>query len=197
MISRDAHASNQKLIHPPRWIFLLPLGSQIGKWGNKIVRKSSKFTGVFLYLCILREILQILMSLLPHHYQRLRLVTLIFLLSWTAGTFALHYFEQWYPIWESYFNAFYFTVITTATIGFGDLVPITIGGKIVTMLYAVFYVPLFLYVMTLLYQNNIEKLRTRDMNLEHNIHKVEADVEAIIENTAISNIENKKNRKKS
>lgn len=129
------------------------------------------------------------MSLLPHHYQKLRLISLIFLLSWAAGTVALHYFEQGHPIGESYFNAFYFTVITTATIGFGDLVPLTLGGKIVTMLYAVFYVPLFLYVMTLIYQNNIERLRAKDREhdmridaIREDIHEVEADVEAIIEN---------------
>lgn len=64
------------------------------------------------------------------------------------------------------------------------------GGKIVTMLYAVFYVPLFLYVMTLLYQNNIEKLRAKDREhdmridaIRKDIHEVEADVHAIIENT--------------
>ncbi len=58
------------------------------------------------------------------------------------------------------------------------------------MMYAVFYVPLFLYVMTLLYQNNIEKLRAKDREhdmridaIRKDIHEVEADVEAIIENT--------------
>lgn len=122
------------------------------------------------------------MQFLPNNHKKLRLISLIFLLSWAAGTFALHHFEHGHPIGESYFNAFYFTVITTATIGFGDLVPLTIGGKIVTMLYAIFYVPLFLYVMTLIYQNNIERLRLQDRKLESKIHDVEVDVEAIIEN---------------
>jgi voltage-gated potassium channel len=121
------------------------------------------------------------MSLHIHH-KKLITIALIFLASWIVGTFAVHYFEQGHPIGESYFNAFYFTVITTATIGFGDLVPFTVGGKIVTMMYAIFYVPLFLYVMTLLYQNNIERLRAHDRRLEDEIREVEADVEAIIDN---------------
>lgn len=57
------------------------------------------------------------------------------------------------------------------------------------MLYAVFYVPLFLYVMTLIYQSNIERLRAKDQEhdayinrIRSDIHDVEADVEAIIEN---------------
>ena len=123
------------------------------------------------------------MTLLPHHSRKLRLVALIFLTSWVIGTFAVHYFEQGHPIGENYFNAFYFTVITTATIGFGDLVPLTLGGKVVTMMYAVFYVPLFLYVMTLIYQNNLERLRAQDRKIEGELHGVEADVEAIIGNT--------------
>jgi hypothetical protein len=121
------------------------------------------------------------MSLHIHH-KKLIVVALIFLASWIVGTFAVHYFEQGHPIGESYFNAFYFTVITTATIGFGDLVPFTVGGKIVTMMYAIFYVPLFLYVMTLIYQNNIERLRSQDRRLEDEIREVEADVDAIIDN---------------
>ena len=84
----------------------------------------------------------------------------------------MHRFEQGYPIGESYFNAFYFTVITTATIGFGDLVPITVAGKIVTMGYAIFYVPLFLYTMTLVFQMNFQRIRALDEQLEREMQNV-------------------------
>lgn len=56
----------------------------------------------------------------------------------------------------------------------------TIAGKILTMGYAVFYVPLFLYAMTLVFQMNFEKIRIQDELLEQEMHHVEADVEAII-----------------
>ncbi len=49
-------------------------------------------------------------------------------------------------------------------------------------MYAIFYVPLFLYVMTLIYQNNIDRLRSQDRRLEDEIREVEADVDAIIDN---------------
>ncbi len=134
------------------------------------------------------------------HHKKLINIAIIFLASWFLGTFFIHRFEAGYPIGASYFNAFYFTVITTATIWFGDLVPMTIAGKIITMWYAIFYVPLFLYVMTLIYQNNIEKLRAKDKEhdiyiskIRNNIHEVEVNVEAIIENTNI--IDKKKLRK--
>lgn len=67
------------------------------------------------------------------HHKKLINIAIIFLLSWLIGTFFIHRFEAGYPIGASYFNAFYFTVITTATIGFGDLVPMTVAGKILTM----------------------------------------------------------------
>jgi hypothetical protein len=51
------------------------------------------------------------------------------------------------------------------------------------MLYAIFYVPLFLYVMTLIYQNNLERIREQDRRLEDEMHAVEADIDAIIDNT--------------
>lgn len=106
---------------------------------------------------------------------------MIFLLSWILGTLLIHRFEAGYPIGESYFNALYFTVITTATIGFGDLVPMTVAGKVLTMGYAIFYVPLFLYVMTLLFQSRLEKLRIADERIEKEVQHVEKDVEIILE----------------
>lgn len=115
------------------------------------------------------------------HHRKLIIVGVVFLLSWLIGTFLIHRFETGHPIGESYFNAFYFTVITTATIGFGDLVPMTLAGKILTMGYAVFYVPLFLYAMTLMFQANFQRIRAQDEFLEKTLHDTEEDVEEIIE----------------
>lgn len=115
------------------------------------------------------------------HHRKLIIVGIIFLLSWFIGTILIHRFEAGHPIGESYFNAFYFTVITTATIGFGDLVPITIAGKWLTMGYAIFYVPLFLYVMTVLFQSSLHRIRMQDERIHEEIHDVERDVEVILD----------------
>ncbi|NRH21632.1 two pore domain potassium channel family protein [Candidatus Gracilibacteria bacterium] len=114
------------------------------------------------------------------HHKKLINIAIIFLLSWLIGTFFIHRFEAGYPIGASYFNAFYFTVITTATIGFGDLVPMTVAGKILTMGYAVFYVPLFLYAMNIMFQSNFKRIRHEDDLLEREMHEVEVDVETIL-----------------
>lgn len=120
------------------------------------------------------------LPMLHIHHKKLINVAVIFLASWLVGTFFIHRFEAGYPIGTSYFNAFYFTVITTATIWFGDLVPMTIAGKILTMGYAIFYVPLFLYAMNVVFQANFQRIRQKDEELEREIHNVEADVNAII-----------------
>lgn len=105
-------------------------------------------------------------------------------MSWLVGTYFIHRFEYGFPIGESYFNAFYFTVITTATIGFGDLVPMTIAGKILTMGYAIFYVPLFLYAMNILFQANFRRIHHEDVAIEREMYHVEKDVEIILSDTS-------------
>ena len=57
----------------------------------------------------------------------------------------------------------------------------TIAGKIITMTYAIFYVPLFLYAMTLVFQLEFNKIRLKDELLEREMHDVESDVREIMD----------------
>lgn len=118
-------------------------------------------------------------NMLHIHHRKLIEIATVFIISWVLWTFLIHRFEAaqgW-----SYFDALYFTVITTATIGFGDLVPHSVAGKLLTMGYAVFYVPLFLYAMNIVFQANFQKIRKEDELLEENLRHTEADVTRIIE----------------
>lgn len=115
------------------------------------------------------------------HHRKLIKTGIIFLSAWLVGTFFIHYFERaqgW-----TYFEAFYFTVITTATVGFGDYIPHTMAGKILTMIYSVIFVPLFLYTMTVLFQANFQRIRQQDEALERTLHDIEADTNEILNET--------------
>jgi predicted membrane channel-forming protein YqfA (hemolysin III family) len=48
------------------------------------------------------------------------------------GTIAYHLIEKW-----SFVDAFYFCIVTLATVGYGDLVPKTDFGKLFTTVYIV------------------------------------------------------------
>lgn len=56
----------------------------------------------------------------------------------------------------------------------------TTAGKILTMGYAIFYVPLFLYAMNVVFQANFKRIRHEDEILDRELRMVEADVNAII-----------------
>jgi hypothetical protein len=64
---------------------------------------------------------------LPGIYGFLTFLTLFILL---IGTFFYHYIEGF-----SWIDAFYFCVVTLATVGYGDIAPKTDAGKIFTVFY--------------------------------------------------------------
>jgi voltage-gated potassium channel len=54
-------------------------------------------------------------------------------LALVIGTFFYHFVEH-----LSWLDAYYFSVVTLTTIGYGDIVPHTAVGKVFTTLYAIF-----------------------------------------------------------
>jgi uncharacterized membrane protein YqjE len=49
------------------------------------------------------------------------------------------------------------------------------------MMYAIIYVPLFLYSMTLVFQWGLQKIKTEEELFEKTLHDTEEDVETILE----------------
>lgn len=105
---------------------------------------------------------------LEHGASRLRPLRTMFLLDviqdrdsrpvflWAAsallvGTLAYHFLEGW-----SLLDSLYFSVITLATVGYGDLVPTTPVAKVFTMLYVINGISILLALL-----DRIRAVRTR------------------------------------
>ncbi len=70
----------------------------------------------------------------------------------TVGTVVFHQLEKW-----SWIDSFYFTIITLATIGYGDLVPTTPVGKLVTVLFVIAGVGIFLAFLNKMMEGRVER----------------------------------------
>lgn len=78
------------------------------------------------------------------------------------GVVFYHLVEKW-----SWFDSLWFTIITIATIGYGDFVPHTIPGKVFTMLYVFIGIGLFIYVAnTFLRYQALRSIQARKLRKE-------------------------------
>lgn len=76
-----------------------------------------------------------------------------------VGTIAFHIVEDW-----NLFDSFYFTTVTMSTIWYGDMAPLTHGGKVISIIYGFMGAPLFIWLTWLLFQTRFQKL------IKHSIH---------------------------
>ena len=73
------------------------------------------------------------------------------------GTIVYSIVEKW-----SLFDSLYFSVVTVATVGYGDMSPHTVLGKIFTMFYVFVGIGLFIYVAnTFLKQRALAQVKKR------------------------------------
>lgn len=95
---------------------------------------------------------------------RLKFVLLLFVLLLAVGVIGFMLLEG-----LSFFDAIYMTIVTVATVGYGDIVPHTTAGRIFTMLFIIGGVGMTYYTLTLLFAVIVEGrlkniLGRRDMN---------------------------------
>ena len=68
----------------------------------------------------------------------------VFVLLLLIGAQIYHLSEGW-----SYFDSFYFTVVTATTIGYGDFAPHTTTGKAITMIFPFLAIGLAFYLFSI------------------------------------------------
>jgi voltage-gated potassium channel len=79
-------------------------------------------------------------------------LTLLIVTLLGSGTLFYHSVEHW-----SVLDSFYFTVVTLATVGYGDFTPQTTLGKIFTVLYIFVGVGTLLSFITVVARNALEQ----------------------------------------
>ena len=88
------------------------------------------------------------------------------------GTFCFHIVE-----WRDIFSSFYFTSVTMSTIGYGDMAPLTHGGKVISIIYGFMGAPLFIGLTWILFQSKFQKMVKGSIHAYHKELK-EAEKEA-------------------
>lgn len=90
----------------------------------------------------------------------LKIVTLLLTLALvvTGGTLFFHHVEGW-----NYLDAYFFTVVTLSTVGYGEIVPVTTVGKIGTTVFI--FVGLGVFAVTI-QQFGAFTLRKREEHTE-------------------------------
>lgn len=75
----------------------------------------------------------------------------------TFGTIFYHYTEKW-----SWIDAYYFCVVTLATVGYGDLTPKTEAGRLFTTFYIILGVGILGAFVNAIIKKRGAKLRSKD-----------------------------------
>jgi voltage-gated potassium channel len=73
-----------------------------------------------------------------------------------VGTVFYHFVEH-----LTWLNAYYFSVITLATVGYGDITPHTTAGKIFTTFYVLIGIGIFTTLISVRMQRRTEKISKR------------------------------------
>jgi voltage-gated potassium channel len=82
------------------------------------------------------------------------------------GTIAYHALEKW-----TYVDALYFSTVTLTTIGYGDIVPKTVGGKLFTVFFALTGIAIMFYLLTVMGTSYIHYLEQQRPVIRSHVQK--------------------------
>ncbi len=109
--------------------------------------------------------------------KKFELFTLLFLLLFimTTAGIAIYVFEEKFnPHINSLFDAFYWALITISTVGYGDISPVTVEGRVVSMLVIIAGIAMISFVTSVIVSSFSEKLdELKENRLVEEINKHE------------------------
>jgi voltage-gated potassium channel len=111
-----------------------------------------------------------------------------------SGALFFHIIE-----WHSLFDSFYFVMMTMTTVWYGDIVPQSHIWKILTIIYALTWIPLFVFLWWFIVEQRITtlvkahikqhthqmwKIETEIVEINEEVEEINEEVEEIGENIA-------------
>ena len=101
--------------------------------------------------------------------KQFRIIFAVSALYVVIGSHAYHLIEGW-----SWLDSIYFSIVSLTTVGYGDISPVTTGGKIFTMFYLVIGIAIFGAFISNILKSRVAK-RTLKHYEDHITHSVEAE----------------------
>lgn len=97
----------------------------------------------------------------------------LIIMTWILSLIILWSFSFHLSEWWSILDSLYFTVITLTTIWYGDITPATSLWKILAMVYAVLWVPLFIWALSIIIESRMKHFILH--HFWHHVRKIEKD----------------------
>ena len=117
--------------------------------------------GIFIYYPFHMHLIKNFLNEFIAEHTILFFIIIIFIII-LAGTTAFYFLEWW-----TFFNSLYFTSVTMSTIWYGDMAPVTVAGKVVSMFYGFMGAPLLVWFTGIAFQSKFQKMLQRSIHAYH------------------------------
>ena len=115
---------------------------------------------------------------MKRRYSFILIAGLVSFLLIAFGTWYFSVSEHW-----RFIDAFYFTIMTITSVGYGDYVPTHDTSKIITAVYSMISIPIILFIFGVMAENYFEnKMKGLERRL-YSIMNEEKEIEAAIDET--------------
>lgn len=98
--------------------------------------------------------------------RKFRVIVAAVILMLSIGTVSYHFIEGW-----SWLDSLYFCVVSLATVGYGDIAPVTDLGKLFTIFYLVIGISIFAVFANTLIRSQVARRSLKGLSNKNNKKK--------------------------